>query len=95
MEVENPIIDEVSLFENDKSYYTALLEQLKSDNYLNTNDAYFEGELLEVKNTPSLIAFFDLPKEAKPNIGDVYQLSLNTDDVQKSINSAQAQRRMG
>lgn len=93
LEVENPIIDEVSLFENDKSYYTALLEQLKSDNYLNTNDAYFEGELLEVKNTPELDRIlYDLPKEAKPNIGDVYQLSLNTDDVQKSINEARKRK---
>ena len=93
LEVENPIIEEVSLFENDKSYYTALLEQLKSDNYLNTNDAYFEGELLEVKNTPELDRIlYDLPKEAKPNIGDVYQLSLNTDDVQKSINEARKRK---
>lgn len=65
--IEDPIVEEVSLFENDKSYYTALLEQLKSDNSLKTDDACFEGDLLEVKNTPELDRIlYDLPKEAKP-----------------------------
>ena len=88
--IEHPIVEEVSLFENDKSYYTALLEQLKSDNSLKADDACFEGDLLEVKNSPELDRIlYDLPKEAKPGrIGDVYQLSLNREDVQKAIGDA-------
>lgn len=92
--IEDPIVEEVSLFENDKSYYTALLEQLKSDNSLKTDDACFEGDLLEVKNTPELDRIlYDLPKEAKPGrIGDVYQLSLNREDVQKAISDARKRK---
>ena len=92
--IEDPIVEEVSLFENDKSYYTALLEQLKSDNSLKTDDACFEGDLLEVKNTPELDRIlYDLPKETKPGrIGDVYQLSLNREDVQKAIGDARKRK---
>ena len=92
--IEDPFVEEVSLFENDKSYYTALLEQLKSDNSLKTDDACFEGDLLEVKNTPELDRIlYDLPKEAKPGgIGDVYQLSLNREDVQKAISDARKRK---
>jgi len=92
--IEDPIVEEVSLFENDKSYYTALLEQLKSENSLKTDDACFEGDLLEVKNTPELDRIlYDLPKEAKPGgIGDVYQLSLNREDVQKAISDARKRK---
>ena len=92
--IEDPFVEEVSLFENDKSYYTALLEQLKSDNSLKTDDACFEGDLLEVKNTPELDRIlYDLPKEAKPGgIGDVYQLSLNREDVQKAIGDARKRK---
>lgn len=92
--IKDPIVEEVSLFENDKSYYTALLEQLKSDNSLKTDDACFEGDLLEVKNTPELDRIlYDLPKEAKPGgIGDVYQLSLNREDVQKAISDARKRK---
>ncbi len=94
LEIENPIIEEVSLFENDRSYYSALLEQLKSDNNLKTDDACFEGDLLEVKHTPELDRIlYDLPKEAKPGrIGDVYQLSLNREDVQKAISDARKRK---
>ena len=94
LSIEDPIVEEVSLFENDKSYYTALLEQLKSDNSLKTDDACFEGDLLEVKNTPELDRIlYDLPKEAKPGgIGDVYQLSLNREDVQKAISDARKRK---
>ena len=92
--IEDPFVEEVSLFENDKSYYTALLEQLKSDNSLKTDDACFEGDLLEVKNTPELDRIlYDLPKETKPGrIGDVYQLSLNREDVQKAIGDARKRK---
>ena len=92
--IADPIVDEVSLFENDKSYYSALLEQLKSDNSLKTDDACIEGDLLEVKNTPELDRIlYDLPKEAKPGrIGDVYQLSLNREDVQKAISDARKRK---
>ncbi|WP_294066555.1 hypothetical protein, partial [Proteiniphilum sp. UBA1028] len=74
--------------------YTALLEQLKSDNSLKTDDACFEGDLLEVKNTPELDRIlYDLPKETKPGrIGDVYQLSLNREDVQKAIGDARKRK---
>lgn len=94
LSIENPIVEEVSLFENDKSYYTALLEQLKSDNNIKRDDAGFEGDILEVKNTPDLDRIlYDLPKEAKPaGIGDVYQLSLNREDVQKAISNARKRK---
>ena len=94
-EVLHPIADTISLFESDKAYYTALIEQLKADKYLKQDEANFDEDLLEVKNTKELDRImYDLPKEAKPGkIGDVYQLSLNKEDVQKAI--ADARRKKG
>lgn len=47
-----------------------------------------------MKNTPELDRIlYDLPKEAKPGgIGDVYQLSLNREDVQKAISDARKRK---
>lgn len=86
--------DTVSLFPNDKSYYEALIQQLKSDNYLANDAAGFEDDLLEVKNTPELNRIlYDLPKEAKPAaLNEVFQLSLNKDTVQKSISEARKRK---
>lgn len=86
--------DTVSLFPNDKSYYEALIQQLKSDNYLANDAAGFDDDLLEVKNTPELNRIlYDLPKEAKPAaLNEVFQLSLNKDTVQKSISEARKRK---
>lgn len=47
-----------------------------------------------MKNSPELDRIlYDLPKEAKPGgIGDVYQLSLNREDVQKAISDARKRK---
>ena len=94
MQVADPILEHISLFPNDRAYYEALIQQLKADHYLKLDDANFEGDLLEVKNTKELNRIlYDLPQEAKPNkIGDVYQLSLNKDEVQKAIADARKKK---
>lgn len=94
LKIDNPIATDVSLFLNDKTYYQALIEQLKTDQYLKNDEAQFEGNILEVKQTKELNRIlFDLPSEAKPDkIGDVYQLSLDKDDVQKSITDARKKK---
>lgn len=94
LEVADPIATTISLFENEKSYYEALIQQLKSDRFLKEDEANFEGDLLEIKNTKEIDRIlYDLPKEVKPNrIGDVYQLSLNKDDVQKAIEESRKKK---
>ena len=94
LQIENPIASNVSLFQNDKAYYQALIEQLKTDQYLKNDEAQFEGNILEVKQTKELDRIlYDLPREAKPDkLGDVYQLSLDKDDVQKSITDARKKK---
>ncbi len=92
--VQNPIDGSASLFDSDKDYYQALIEQLKSDQYLENDDAQFERNILEIKNTKELNRIlFDMPSEAKPNkIGDVYQLSLDKNDVQNAISEARKKK---
>lgn len=92
--VSEPIEKAMSLFANDKAYYEALILQLKTDQYLKNDDAHFEGQLLEIKNTPELNRIlYDLPIEAKPSkLGEVYQLSLDKDDVQKAIENARKKK---
>lgn len=94
LQIENPIAAQVSLFPHDKAYYQALIEQLKTDQYLKNDEAQFEGDILEVKQTKELNRIlYDLPVEAKPDkFGDVYQLSLDKDDVQESISDARKKK---
>lgn len=94
IEITKPIEERISLFENEKNYYETLIEQLKSDRYLGLEDANFEGNLLEVKNTKEINRIlYDIPAEAKPDkVGNVYQLSLNKDDVQKAIEEARKKK---
>ncbi|MFZ4861216.1 helicase-related protein [Sphingobacterium sp. Mn56C] len=94
MEVAEPIEEHISLFDNEKSYYEALIEQLKTDQYLQHEQANFEGDILEVKHTADLDRIlYDLPKEAKPSkFGEVYQLSLNKDSVQKAIEESRKRK---
>lgn len=94
LKIEDPIEHTISLFENDADYYKDLITQLKADGYLRNDDAVFEGNLLEIKHTKELDRIlFDLPPEAKPaKLGDVYQLTLDKDLVQKSINDARRKK---
>ena len=94
LQMADPILEQASLFANDRSYYEALILQLKSDGYLKLDDAQFEGDLLEVKHTKVLDRIlYDLPQEAKPKkIGDVYQLSLRKEEVQQSIADARKKK---
>lgn len=94
LEIATPIADNISFFNDERSYYESLILQLKTDHYLKNDDAQFEGNLLELKNTRELNRIlYDLPAEAKPNkIGDVYQLSLDKNDVQKAIDEARKKK---
>ena len=93
--VRNPIQETTSLFDSDKQYYQALIDQLKSDQYLDNDDAQFEKNILEIKNTKELNRIlYDMPSEAKPDkVGDVFQLSLDKGDVQNAI--AEARKKKG
>lgn len=93
--VRNPIQETTSLFDSDKQYYQALIYQLKSDQYLDNDDAQFEKNILEIKNTKELNRIlYDMPSEAKPyKVGDVFQLSLDKGDVQNAI--AEARKKKG
>lgn len=94
LKIEQPIKENISLFENDTIYYNALITQLKTDGYIRNEDVTFEGSLLEIKRTNELDRIlYDIPQEAKPSKkGDVYQLTLNKDEVQKSISDARKKK---
>lgn len=94
LKIEQPIKESISLFENDTIYYNALITQLKTDGYIRNEDVTFEGSLLEIKRTDELDRIlYDIPQEAKPSKkGDVYQLTLNKDEVQKSISDARKKK---
>lgn len=94
LKIEQPIKENISLFENDTIYYNALITQLKTDGYIRNEDVTFEGSLLEIKRTDELDRIlYDIPQEAKPSKkGDVYQLTLNKDEVQKSISDARKKK---
>lgn len=91
---EDPIEEEYSLYKNDSDYYRDLIDQLKSEQLMQSNDATFvDDTYLEIKNTKELHrVLFDLPKTAKPSLNDIYRLSLDKDKVQKSIEEARKKK---
>ncbi len=88
VEEENCIIDEVSLFENDATFYSELFQYLKTagkihDDAVNIQD---EGEYLEILNTSDLeYALRGVPVEAKPAKNDYFRLTTDKELVQKYI----------
>jgi hypothetical protein len=91
---DEPIEKDFSLYNSDSEYYQDLFGQLKTDTLIQQNDAEFiDASYLEVKNTKELNSvLFDLPKEAKPKINDIYRLSLDKNTVQNAIDNARKKK---
>lgn len=91
---DEPMQEEYSIYNHDSDYYKDLIDQLKSDLLLSHDEAEFvDDTYLELKNNKELHrVMFDLPKEAKPSLNDVYRLSLDKDTVQKAITDARKKK---
>jgi len=92
---ENPILVESTLYKSDYYYYSDLIQQLKAENLLKADEAEFvDTTYLEIKNNKELYrVLFDMPKEARPSLNDLYRLSLDKRTVQNAI--AEARKRKG
>jgi SNF2 family DNA or RNA helicase len=90
----DPIESPMSLFPTDAQFYRALIAQLKTDGSLRTDEAEFvDDTYLEVRNTKELNrVLFDLPPESKPDLNDIYRLSLSKDTVQQAIADARKKK---
>ena len=90
----NPIAADYSVYNDDGRYYRDLIEQLKADGQLVGNEAEFiDDTYLELRNTPELHrVLYDLPREAKPALNDIYRLSLDKATVQKAIDEARKKK---
>jgi SNF2 family DNA or RNA helicase len=90
-----PVAPELSLYGHDGDYYRDLIEQLKAEKLMGYDEAEFvDATYLEIKNTKELDrVLFDLPKESKPAIKDIYRLSLDKTTVQNGI--AEARKKKG
>lgn len=92
--IADPIATEYSVYSHDTRYYQDLIEQLKTDGQLVGNDAEFiDDTYLELRNTPELHrVLYDLPREARPALKDIYRLSLDKDTVQRAIGEARKKK---
>lgn len=90
----NPVAPELSLYGSDGDYYKDLIEQLKAERLIGYDEAEFvDPTYLEVKNTKELNrVLFDLPKESKPSLKDIYRLSLDKNTVQNAIVEARKKK---
>jgi SNF2 family DNA or RNA helicase len=88
---DNPFEKQLTIFNNDFSYYKALFNQLNGDNLMNSKDfSFYEAdEFLELNNTKELNKIlYDLPSESKPKVNEFFKLTTNKDLVQQSIENA-------
>ncbi|MBL7791119.1 MAG: DEAD/DEAH box helicase [Saprospiraceae bacterium] len=92
---DQPLDEEASFYANDFDFYSSLVDYLQSRNILGRHQAEkgVDG-LLEIVNDRELNQIlYDLPPEAKPKIGDTFQLSTDKRLVQDAI--AEARKRKG
>jgi SNF2 family DNA or RNA helicase len=92
---EKPLAEHLSLYPDDAAYYRDLMAQLITQKQLRPDEVSMEQPgYMELLNTPELDELlYDLPKEAKPDRGGLYRLSIQAPEVQKSIE--QARKRKG
>ena len=91
---DNPLRKTVSFYSSDFSFYSNLVEYLKSRGAVPPQSIEVGVDtLLEVQNTKELNAvLYDLPPEAKPSIGSVYQLTTDKATVQNAIEKARRKK---
>lgn len=88
---DNPYEKELTIYNNDFSYYTALFTQLNGDQLIQSGDYTFnnEDEYLELTNTKELNKIlYDLPSESKPKVNELFKLITDKDLVQQAIENA-------
>jgi phage antirepressor YoqD-like protein len=92
---DNPFAETVTIYNNDFDYYKQLFSQLESSNLMRNSDYEFNDldTYLELSNTKELDnILYDMPKEAKPKVGELFKLTLNKDLVQEAIRNARKQK---
>lgn len=88
---DNPYEKQITIFNNDFSYYMSLFNQLNGDGLIKPTDysCNAEDEFLELNNTKELNKIlYDLPSESKPKVNEVFKLTTNKDLVQQAIENA-------
>ncbi len=90
---DQPFETNISIYENDKQFYSELFEQLLSSKQIKNKEAVYSDGYVEILNTPDLNQIlFDLPKESKPVVNDFFKLSLDKNLVQKAIEEARKKK---
>jgi len=93
--IDEPVDTGFSLYAGETAFYRDLFDQLRSDELVGGGEVEFvDDTYLEIKNTKELNrVLYDLPREARPSLNDVYRLSLDKDTVQNAI--AEARKKKG
>jgi SNF2 family DNA or RNA helicase len=92
---DNPLENEISIFKGDFTYYQALFHQLNGEGLIKGDDYEInsEDQYLELKNTKELNKLlYDLPSESKPDVGGVFKLTTDKEQVQEAINEARKKK---
>lgn len=90
---EQPFETNISIYENDKQFYSELFEQLLSSKEIKNTEAVYSDGYVEILNTKDLNQIlFDLPKESKPNVNGIFKLTLDKTLVQNAIEEARKKK---
>jgi len=85
----DPIRKQVSFFDDDQFFYADLIDQLTAEQAIQASDFRIEGKQMTVAATKEINQLlYQLPPEARKKKGDRYQLSLDKNVVNKSIDKA-------
>ncbi|WP_044211519.1 helicase-related protein [Flammeovirga sp. OC4] len=86
--------DQIEFYESDDEYYQQLIAYLIHKELLSEEEISIGSDnLISIRNTEALQdILYDLPKEAKPSIGESYKLTTDKEAIQRGIEEARKKK---
>lgn len=89
----DPFETKLTIYPDESKFYTDLFDQLLAARQIQPNEIVTQLGYVEILNTRDLNKIlYDLPPESKPDIGDLFKLSMDKKFVQQAIDRARKKK---
>jgi SNF2 family DNA or RNA helicase len=89
----DPYETKLTIYPDEGKFYTDLFDQLLASRQVQNNEVTAQPGYLEILNTRDLNKIlYDLPPESKPDVGQLFKLSMDKKLVQQSIEKARKKK---
>ncbi|OHX65134.1 hypothetical protein NH26_01570 [Flammeovirga pacifica] len=86
--------DDIKFYKDDDEYFQRLIGYLIDKEMLSEEDIHIGSDnMISIRNTEALQdILYDLPKEAKPSVGESYKLTTDKEAIQRGIEEARRKK---